>query len=77
MFRENETIIGYKGKKKIYVNSMYLELKILGAKDIAFLTRLLYEQPNLSNSHLKSMATPNHEAYFEIKIKYTCLAVCI
>lgn len=56
---------------------MYLELKILGAKDIAFLTRLLYEQPNLSNSHLKSMATPNHEAYFEIKIKYTCLAVCI
>lgn len=47
---------------------MYKELKAIGAEDIAFLTCFLYEQPDLSNSHLKSMATPNHETHFEIKL---------
>lgn len=60
---ENEIITGSMGKIFFYINSGYLELKILGAEDIAFLTQFQYEQPNLSNSHLKSMATPNHDTF--------------
>lgn len=69
--KKKETITGTKGKKKlIYIHSIYLELKVKsGAEDIAFLTCFTrWTARYVKFSHLKSMATVNHEAHFKIEL---------